>query len=142
MKGELIACNADKPCRVTDVRTSKPGKHGRAKCRFTAVDIFDGQRCEVIHMAHQHALVPVVARTEYMCMTDPRPMARRRGRLPRPAVQLYMDGARWPRAPGRLAAGASQEQMGSPPCARAARGDTAVVAVVLAAVGMEQISRR
>eukprot|EP01040_Poterioochromonas_malhamensis_P022278 gene22278-27055_t len=28
------------PCKVTHVSTSKTGKHGHAKCNFTAIDIF------------------------------------------------------------------------------------------------------
>jgi hypothetical protein len=33
-------------CQVVDVSTSKTGKHGHAKCNFTAVDIFTGKKYE------------------------------------------------------------------------------------------------
>jgi hypothetical protein len=31
---------------VVDVSTSKTGKHGHAKCNFTAIDIFTGKKLE------------------------------------------------------------------------------------------------
>merc|ERR1712070_1060619 len=34
------------PCKVKDVSTSKTGKHGHAKCKFQAADIFTGATCE------------------------------------------------------------------------------------------------
>merc|ERR1711998_207215 len=35
-----------KACKVKDVSTSKTGKHGHAKCKFQASDIFTGATCE------------------------------------------------------------------------------------------------
>jgi translation elongation factor P/translation initiation factor 5A len=32
--------------QVADVSTSKTGKHGSAKCHFTAIDIFTGKKYE------------------------------------------------------------------------------------------------
>ena len=34
------------PNQVIDVTTSKTGKHGHAKCHFTATDIFTGKKVE------------------------------------------------------------------------------------------------
>lgn len=34
----------DRPCRVVEVTTSKPGKHGHAKANITAIDIFNGKK--------------------------------------------------------------------------------------------------
>ncbi len=31
-------------CKVVDIQTSKPGKHGHAKCKITADGILDGKR--------------------------------------------------------------------------------------------------
>lgn len=31
-------------CKVTDLQTSKPGKHGHLKCKITAKGILDGKR--------------------------------------------------------------------------------------------------
>ena len=36
-----------RPCKVSDVSTSKTGKHGHAKCHFVAIDIFTGKKMEV-----------------------------------------------------------------------------------------------
>ena len=35
-----------KPCKVLNISVSKTGKHGHAKCNFTAVDIFTGKKLE------------------------------------------------------------------------------------------------
>merc|ERR1719313_2079180 len=35
-----------KACKVKDVSTSKTGKHGHAKCKFSAQCIFTGATCE------------------------------------------------------------------------------------------------
>ena len=34
----------DIPCRIVDIESSKPGKHGSAKMRITAIGIFTGQK--------------------------------------------------------------------------------------------------
>ncbi|PWA78802.1 hypothetical protein CTI12_AA211460 [Artemisia annua] len=34
--------------QVVEVSTSKTGKHGHAKCRFVAIDIFNGKKLEDI----------------------------------------------------------------------------------------------
>lgn len=51
--------------KVTDVSTSKTGKHGSAKCNFTAVDIFNGKKYQDIAPSTQTVLVPNVVRKEY-----------------------------------------------------------------------------
>jgi hypothetical protein len=33
-------------CKIVDMSTSKTGKHGHAKCKFLATDIFDGTKHE------------------------------------------------------------------------------------------------
>ncbi|KAJ1415008.1 eukaryotic elongation factor 5A hypusine, DNA-binding OB fold-domain-containing protein, partial [Ochromonadaceae sp. CCMP2298] len=45
--------------------TSKTGKHGHAKCNFTAIDIFTGKKYEDIIPGSHTAHVPVVTRIEY-----------------------------------------------------------------------------
>ena len=46
-KSGHILMKGDKPCKVIDIKVSKTGKHGHGKCRFTAIDIFDGSKHEV-----------------------------------------------------------------------------------------------
>jgi translation initiation factor 5A len=54
-----------KPCKVLSISTSKTGKHGHAKCNFTAQDIFTGKKCEEIIPSTHTAQVPNVSRKEY-----------------------------------------------------------------------------
>jgi translation initiation factor 5A len=54
-----------RPCKVSHVSTSKTGKHGHAKCNFTAIDIFNGKKYEDIIPSTHNTTVPVVTRKEY-----------------------------------------------------------------------------
>ena len=54
---------------MTAVSTSKTGKHGSAKCNFTALDIFNGKKYETIISSSHNADVPVVKRVDYS-LTD------------------------------------------------------------------------
>ncbi len=51
--------------QVVNVSTSKTGKHGHAKCNFTALDIFTNKKCEDIVPSTHGTSVPFVKRTEY-----------------------------------------------------------------------------
>lgn len=48
--------------------TSKTGKHGHAKCNFTAIDIFTGKKYEDIIPSTHNTEVPFVKRVEYTLM--------------------------------------------------------------------------
>jgi len=63
-KGSYMMVN-DRPCKVEKISTSKPGKHGSAKCNFTCVDIFTGKKMEAISPAHATVNQPFVIRKEY-----------------------------------------------------------------------------
>ena len=54
-KSGHILMKGDKPCKVIDIKVSKTGKHGHGKCRFTAIDIFDGSKHEVNSLHGLHA---------------------------------------------------------------------------------------
>jgi len=47
------------------VSTSKTGKHGSAKCNFSATDIFNGKRYEDLHPSTETVPIPNVKRIEY-----------------------------------------------------------------------------
>lgn len=48
-----------RPCKVSDVSTSKTGKHGHAKCHFVAIDIFTGKKMEVNAAESPPLIVPM-----------------------------------------------------------------------------------
>ena len=54
-----------KPCKVLSISVSKTGKHGHAKCNFTAVDIFTGKKLEDMVPSSHGTTVPIVTRTEW-----------------------------------------------------------------------------
>lgn len=58
-------CIKDKPCKVSAVSTSKTGKHGHAKCNFTAIDVFTNKKYEDIIPATHTAHIPVVTRKDF-----------------------------------------------------------------------------
>ncbi|MBI1970347.1 translation initiation factor IF-5A [Candidatus Woesearchaeota archaeon] len=48
------------PCRVTDTQTSRPGKHGHAKVRLTAVGLLDDKTRVIVMPGHDSIPVPIV----------------------------------------------------------------------------------
>ncbi len=62
----------DVPCRVVDIETSSPGKHGSAKMRVTAIGIFDGQKKTLLKPADGDIQVPVISKhkTQVVSVTD------------------------------------------------------------------------
>lgn len=52
------------PCRVVDIETSSPGKHGSAKMRVTGIGIFDGQKKTLLTPSHADAEAPVIKKSK------------------------------------------------------------------------------
>jgi len=52
----------DIPCRVVGVESSRPGKHGSAKMRITAVGIFEGQKKTLLTPGDADVEVPIIER--------------------------------------------------------------------------------
>ncbi len=48
------------PCKIVNITTSKPGKHGEAKARIEAFGIFDGQKRSVVHPVKHKVQVPMI----------------------------------------------------------------------------------
>lgn len=48
------------PCKVVELEHSKPGKHGSAKVRITAIGIFDGSKKTLLSPSHGDVEVPVI----------------------------------------------------------------------------------
>lgn len=47
-------------CRVVDTQTSKPGKHGHAKIRISAIGIIDEKKRIVVMPGHDNVDVPII----------------------------------------------------------------------------------
>ncbi|MBI2134553.1 translation initiation factor IF-5A [Candidatus Woesearchaeota archaeon] len=47
-------------CRVVDTQVSRPGKHGHAKVRLTAVGIVDQKKRVVVMPGHDNVEVPII----------------------------------------------------------------------------------
>ncbi|MBW2998718.1 translation initiation factor IF-5A [Candidatus Woesearchaeota archaeon] len=46
--------------KVTDTQTSRPGKHGHAKVRLTAVGLIDGKKRVTVAPGQDHIDVPII----------------------------------------------------------------------------------
>merc|ERR1712054_338238 len=55
-----------KACKVKEVSVSKTGKHGHAKCKFSASDIFTGSTCEELCPSTHSIDVPVVKKKDWL----------------------------------------------------------------------------
>ena len=49
-------------CRIVDIETSSPGKHGSAKMRVTGIGMFDGQKKTMIKPSSADADVPTISK--------------------------------------------------------------------------------
>ena len=54
-----------RPCKVVNIAVSKTGKHGHAKCNFTATDIFNGKKLEDMVPSSHGTTVPVVTKADW-----------------------------------------------------------------------------
>lgn len=58
-KGSFIIIDGV-PCRIVEIETSAPGKHGAAKSRITAVGIFDNAKKTLLLSGHGEVPVPEI----------------------------------------------------------------------------------
>ncbi|NQU78452.1 translation initiation factor IF-5A [Candidatus Woesearchaeota archaeon] len=49
-------------CKATDIQISRPGKHGHAKARITAVGILDGKKRVEVMPGHDKVDVPIIGK--------------------------------------------------------------------------------
>lgn len=52
----------DIPCRIVEIESSAPGKHGAAKMRVTAIGIFDGQKKTLLKPSDADVEMPIIER--------------------------------------------------------------------------------
>ena len=60
--GRYIVVDGE-PCKIMDISTSKPGKHGEAKARITAVGIFDGNKKSIVSPVTHKIQVPIIEKS-------------------------------------------------------------------------------
>ena len=47
-------------CKISSIQTSRPGKHGHAKCRIEAVGLVDGKKTIKVVPGHDNVEVPII----------------------------------------------------------------------------------
>ena len=63
-KGDYILLNGH-PAKIVDTSTSKTGKHGHAKSKITAIDIFTSAKVEDVLPSSHNVDCPFVTKSEY-----------------------------------------------------------------------------
>jgi len=59
----------DIPCRVVEIESSKPGKHGAAKMRITGIGIFEGQKKTLLSPGDADVEMPIIERRNVMILS-------------------------------------------------------------------------
>ncbi len=49
-------------CTITNIQTSRPGKHGHAKVRLDAIGIVDGKKRQIMMPGHDEIEVPIIGK--------------------------------------------------------------------------------
>ena len=62
-KGYVFIRN--RPCKIVELSTSRPGKHGHAKVHVVGIDMFTGKKMDDISPATHMARVPEVIKRDY-----------------------------------------------------------------------------
>ena len=60
-KGSYIVIE-DAACKVVDIQTSRPGKHGHAKVRLTGVGIIDDKKRVITIPGHDNVDTPIIGK--------------------------------------------------------------------------------
>ncbi|MCD6248266.1 MAG: translation initiation factor IF-5A [Hadesarchaea archaeon] len=61
-KGRFIIVD-DEPCRIINMSSSAPGKHGHAKYKVDVIGIFDGHKRTVVKPSGAKVEVPIIERS-------------------------------------------------------------------------------
>jgi translation initiation factor 5A len=59
----------DIPCKVVEIESSKPGKHGAAKMRITGIGIFEGQKKTLLSPGDADVECPIIERKNVMILS-------------------------------------------------------------------------
>ncbi|MAG38906.1 translation initiation factor IF-5A [Candidatus Woesearchaeota archaeon] len=60
-KGNYVVLE-EAACTVSDIKISRPGKHGHAKVNLTAVGLIDGKKRNTVMPGHDNIEVPVIGK--------------------------------------------------------------------------------
>jgi len=69
LKKGTIAMIKGHPCKVMEIRVSKTGKHGHAKCSITAVCVLTNKKYTDVQPAHANMFMANCLKKEYQLMT-------------------------------------------------------------------------
>lgn len=58
-KGRYIIVD-DEPCKISDMTTSSPGKHGSAKARIESIGVFDQKKRSIVKPVGDKIDVPII----------------------------------------------------------------------------------
>jgi len=67
-KSGHVVLNNTRPCKITELSTSKPGKHGHAKLSITGIDIFTGKKYDHVAPAHSTVEIPKIVKREFLML--------------------------------------------------------------------------
>jgi translation initiation factor 5A len=67
-KGNYIVIDSE-PCKIGDMASSKPGKHGAAKVRIEAVGLFDNKKHTLLTSGDNKAEVPIISRLAHQVLS-------------------------------------------------------------------------
>jgi len=67
-KGSYIVID-NEPCKIVNMTSSKPGKHGSAKVRIEAASIFDNKKHQLLTSGGDKAEVPIITRTPHQVLS-------------------------------------------------------------------------
>ncbi len=59
----------DIPCKIVEIESSKPGKHGAAKMRITGIGIFEGQKKTLLSPGDADVEIPIIERKNVMILS-------------------------------------------------------------------------
>jgi translation initiation factor 5A len=59
----------NEPCKIVNISTSKPGKHGEAKANIDAIGIFDNKKRQIVHPVKHKVQVPMIDKRKAQVLT-------------------------------------------------------------------------
>ena len=67
-KGNYVVID-DEPCKIINMTSSKPGKHGAAKVRMDAASIFDGKKHSLLTSGADKIEVPIIVKQAHQVLS-------------------------------------------------------------------------